>query len=119
VIRIGDLAARAGVSTRALRYYEERGLLPAARTTSGQRHYPEAAAERVRTIQHLYAAGLSSRAVAVLLPCVDAREATAESVEMLRTERDHIDRQIRDLMATRERLDEVITIATTPGTCTS
>ncbi len=39
-LRIGDVAARAGVSTRTLRYYEEVGLLaPAGRTVGGERRY--------------------------------------------------------------------------------
>ncbi|WP_310376301.1 MerR family transcriptional regulator [Catenuloplanes atrovinosus] len=118
-MRIGDLAAKTGVSTRALRYYEEQGLLPAARTGGGQRAYPEAAVERVGLIQGLFAAGLSSRSLSVLLPCVDAQEATDEAITLLRTERDRIDRQIRELVATRDRLDEVIVECTTatPGTC--
>ncbi|MFI2278110.1 MULTISPECIES: MerR family transcriptional regulator [Catenuloplanes] len=118
-MRIGDLAARTGVSTRALRYYEEQGLLPAARTGGGQRLYPEAAVDRVGLIQGLFAAGLSSRSLTVLLPCVDAREATDEAVTLLRTERDRIDRQIEELAATRDRLSEVIVACTTatPATC--
>ena len=36
-MRIGEVAERAGVSTRALRYYEEQGLLESDRTSSGQR----------------------------------------------------------------------------------
>ena len=39
-LRIGDVAARAGVSTRTLRYYDERGLLrPSGRTLGGERRY--------------------------------------------------------------------------------
>src|SRR5271167_383770 len=39
-LRIGDAAARAGVSPRTLRYYEELGLLtPSGRTTGGERRY--------------------------------------------------------------------------------
>ena len=39
-LRIGDVAARAGVSTRTLRYYEELGLLvPSGRTAGGERRY--------------------------------------------------------------------------------
>ena len=119
MIKIGDLAARCGVSTRALRYYEEQGLLPAGRTGGGQRYYPEAAVDRVGLIQQLFAAGLSSRSLTVLLPCVDAQEASEEALALLRTERDRIDRQIRDLIGTRDRLDGVIdTCATaTPATC--
>jgi len=41
-LRIGDAAARAGVSTRTLRYYEELGLLiPSDYTTGGERRYRE------------------------------------------------------------------------------
>lgn len=119
MIRIGDLAIRSGVSTRALRYYEEQELLPAARTSSGQRLYHESAVERVHLIQDLFAAGLPSRSVAVLLPCVDNQEATDEAITLLRTERERIDEQIRELLQTRERLDQVIVSATVPGACTS
>ena len=38
-MRIGDAAAAAGTTPRALRFYEENGLLPAARTAAGQRVY--------------------------------------------------------------------------------
>ena len=71
-MRIGELATKAGVSVRALRYYEEHGLLTAERSGRGQRHYAEPAVHRVQLIQHLYAAGLTSRTIADLLPCVEA-----------------------------------------------
>ena len=40
-MRIGELAERAGVSTRALRYYEEQGLISARRAHNGYRDYDE------------------------------------------------------------------------------
>ncbi|WP_306839378.1 MerR family transcriptional regulator [Catenuloplanes nepalensis] len=116
-MRIGDLAIRGGVSVRALRYYEEQGLLHASRTGSGQRHYPEAAVERVRLIQQLYAAGLSSRHIAALLPCVDANEPSEESTALMKAERDRIDRQIQELISTRDRLDAIIVSSQTPSAC--
>lgn len=39
-MRIGEVAKKAGVSVRALRYYEEQDLLPAERSSGGQRQYP-------------------------------------------------------------------------------
>ena len=113
-MRIGELAERAAVSVRALRYYEEQGLLTADRSASGQRHYAEAAVERVRLIQQLYAAGLTSRTIADLLPCVDAGVSTPQSRARLAAERDRIDAQIAELVQTRDRLDEVITLSTSP-----
>ncbi|OJF12287.1 MerR family transcriptional regulator [Couchioplanes caeruleus] len=114
-MRIGELATRAGVSVRALRYYEEQGLLAATRSASGQRHYPEPAAERVRLIQMLYSAGLSSRTIAELLPCVDAKVSTPESRSRLAAERDRIDAQIAELVRTRDKLDAVIALAADPN----
>ena len=80
-MRIGELATRTGVSVRALRYYEEQGLLVSERSPSGQRHYPDEAVDRVRLIQQLYAAGLPSRSIAELLPCVVDGRATPELLD--------------------------------------
>lgn len=107
-MRIGEVATSSGVSPRALRYYEEQGLLTAERSVSGQRHYADAVVERVRLIQRLYAAGLNSRAVGELLPCVHTGIATPAMLERLVTERERIDQQVHELIATRDRLDEVI-----------
>ncbi|MEU5099928.1 MerR family transcriptional regulator [Streptomyces sp. NPDC020996] len=107
-MRIGELARRTGVTTRALRYYEEQNLLTAGRSGSGQRHYAEDAVDRVRLIRQLYAAGLSSKAIAELTPCVIDGKATPELLQRLAAERDHLDRRIADLIHARARLDSVI-----------
>jgi MerR family transcriptional regulator, repressor of the yfmOP operon len=53
-LRIGEAAARAGVSTRTLRYYQELDLLtPAGTTAGGARRYSEADVARVQRIRHL------------------------------------------------------------------
>jgi MerR family transcriptional regulator, repressor of the yfmOP operon len=56
-LRIGEAAARVGVSCRTLRYYEELGLLrPSARTPGGARRYAEediARLEHIRELQEL------------------------------------------------------------------
>ncbi|MEV4719451.1 MerR family transcriptional regulator [Micromonospora noduli] len=113
-MRIGELATKTGVSVRALRYYEEQGLLSAARSSGGQRHYLDDAVDRVYLIQMLYAAGLSSRTILDLLPCVDAKVNTPQSRAMLSAERDRIDRQITQLRQARKRLDEVIALSESP-----
>ncbi|MET7950376.1 MerR family transcriptional regulator [Micromonospora sp. NPDC005324] len=118
-MRIGELATKTGVSVRALRYYEEQGLLASARSSGGQRHYLDDAVDRVYLIQMLYAAGLSSRTILDLLPCVDAKVNTPQSRAMLRAERDRIDQQITQLRQARTRLDEVITLSESPASgCT-
>ncbi|MFG2859132.1 MerR family transcriptional regulator [Streptomyces sioyaensis] len=112
-MRIGELAARTGVSVRALRYYEEQHLLASERSHSGQRHYADNAVDRVLLIQQLYAAGLPSRSIVELLPCVVTGEVTPELLERLSVERDRINTQIGTLADTRDRLDAVIAAATT------
>ncbi len=114
-MRIGELAVKGGVSVRALRYYEEQGLLTSIRSPRGQRRYADEAADRVRLIQNLYAAGLTSSTIAELLPCVDAKVSTPEARALLAAERDRVDRQIAQLTATRDRLDQVIAVSGTPS----
>jgi MerR family redox-sensitive transcriptional activator SoxR len=46
-MRIGELSRRTGIAPSAIRFYEERGLIPAARRVSGQRVFDE------RTLAHL------------------------------------------------------------------
>ncbi|MFE2875182.1 MerR family transcriptional regulator [Streptomyces roseus] len=106
-MRIGELATRAGVSVRSVRYYEEQGLLHSTRSASGQRHYTEDEVERVAFIQRLYAAGLSSRTIAELLPCVDApsEETSDAALTRMAQERDRLSEHIADLVRTRDALD--------------
>ena len=56
-LRIGEAAARVGVSSRTLRYYEELGLLtPSGRTPGGARRYTDddiARLEHIRELQEL------------------------------------------------------------------
>ncbi|MFC5825811.1 MerR family transcriptional regulator [Nonomuraea insulae] len=110
-MRIGELAARTGASVRALRYYEEQHLLGSERSQSGQRVYSESAVERVWLIQQLYAAGLASRSIEPLMPCVVSGEVTPELLERLRAERNRIDTKIGDMVKTRGKLDSIIDAA--------
>ncbi|SMQ74978.1 MerR family transcriptional regulator [Agreia sp. VKM Ac-1783] len=113
-MRIGEVARQAGVSTRALRYYEEQGLLGSERTPTGQRSYAESAVERVQLIQQFFTAGLPSRTIHQLLPCVDSGHATAEVFEVLETERQRITAAMADLAAARDALDRMIDMAHNP-----
>ncbi|MFJ8858117.1 MerR family transcriptional regulator [Streptomyces sp. NPDC102451] len=112
-MRIGELASLTGASVRSLRYYEEQGLLSSTRSSSGQRHYTVDQAERVGFIQRLYAAGLSSRTIIELLPCVDepSQDNSDAALGRMMQERDRLNRHITDLAATRDALDELISTA--------
>lgn len=112
-MRIGELASRTGVSVRSVRYYEEQRLLSSTRSPSGQRHYTDSEVERVVFIQQLYAAGLSSRTIAALLPCVDApsEQSADAALERMAEERDRISEHIAELLGTRAALDGLIAAA--------
>jgi DNA-binding transcriptional MerR regulator len=109
-MRIGELAARAGVSVRSVRYYEEQGLLTSTRSPSGQRLYTDDEVERVRFLQRLYGAGLSSRTISEVLPCVDSPsdQTTDEAFDRLLRERERINEPIENLLRTRDALDRLI-----------
>jgi DNA-binding transcriptional MerR regulator len=113
LIRIGEVARGAGVSVRAVRYYEQQGLLVAERSPSGQRLYRRDAISLVRFVQQMYAAGLTSRRIAELLPCFDSGHTDAEQRAMLRAERERIQAKIDDLQGALDHLDEVIAITDT------
>lgn len=59
VLTIGDLAARCGVATSALRFYEDQGLIRAERNDSGHRRYPRAVIRRVAFIVFAQKIGLA------------------------------------------------------------
>ena len=53
-LRIGEVAERAGVSTRTIRYYEQVGLLdPSSRSPGGTRRYDERDLARLLRIREL------------------------------------------------------------------
>jgi MerR family copper efflux transcriptional regulator len=67
-MRIGLLAARAGVSTSRIRFYEAQGLLPAPpRRNSGYRDYDERALEILLFINRARGLGFSLAEVAAHL----------------------------------------------------
>lgn len=108
VLKIGEVADRAGVSVRALRYYEEQGLLRTVRTSAGHRLFDETAVDRVQFFQQLYAAGLTSGNIAQLLPCIDSGHTDREQRAMLHEQRARLRDRLDDLAAAIARLDTVI-----------
>ncbi|GLY39998.1 MerR family transcriptional regulator [Amycolatopsis sp. NBRC 101858] len=110
-MRIGELAEKTGVSVRALRYYEEKGMLVPERSAGGHRTYADTGIGMVWLIQQFYAAGLSSKSIQAILPSVRAGKATPEVLDLLVAERDRIDKLARELADARERLDTIIATA--------
>ncbi|MBT2524029.1 MerR family transcriptional regulator [Streptomyces sp. ISL-99] len=76
-MRIGELARTTGTTARALRHYEQAGLIFSERASNGYRIYDEQAVVRVRNIRYLLSAGLTLDDVHVFLPCLDGDVAAA------------------------------------------
>lgn len=70
-MRIGELAERTGVPRRLLRYYEEQGLITPRRRDNGYREYGDHLVDRVLKVRGLLDAGIPTRIIADMLPCLD------------------------------------------------
>ncbi|MER5422397.1 MULTISPECIES: MerR family transcriptional regulator [Streptosporangium] len=104
-MRIGELARRAGVSTRALRYYEQQGLITARRKANGYREYGEADLKLVTEIRSLLGVGFTLEDARPFVACLRAGHASGgscpESVAVYRRKLAEIDDEIRTLLARR------------------
>lgn len=112
VLSIGELAARAGVTPEAIRYYEREGVVPTAhRTGAGRyRRYGEADVERLRFIRRARDLGFSLDEVRELLALADGDPARP-CEEVNRIARAHltaVDAKLAQLAALRAELDRVI-----------
>jgi DNA-binding transcriptional MerR regulator len=107
-MRIGELAEATGATVRAIRYYEEQGLLRPERSASGQRIYTEDAVDQVLWVRTLLRNGLPSRAIAKLRRCVSADEVTPEQRAVIYEEYARIEAEYRAIAATKDRLKSVL-----------
>jgi DNA-binding transcriptional MerR regulator len=78
-MRIGELAERAGTTTRTLRYYESLGLLPARRAENGYRRYDTGDLRLLRQIQTLQAFGFGLEETRPFVECLQAGHPTGDS----------------------------------------
>ncbi|WP_407940036.1 MerR family transcriptional regulator [Nocardiopsis coralli] len=106
------------MSVRSLRYYEEQGLLAPQRHPSGYREYRDSDVVVVERIRTLISAGLNTELIAQILHCFSEDGAgdtpvptCAEMVLDLSAARDRMNRNIRDLEASRSLLGAIIEAA--------
>ena len=106
-MRIGDLARRAGVNPKTIRFYERLGLLnPEARTATGYRLYSDVSLRQLKAIRVAKEAGLSLAEIRELFPVLAGQEARcAEVLPVLERKRREVDDQIRRLEQLRDFLD--------------
>ncbi|GAA3525938.1 MerR family transcriptional regulator [Amycolatopsis ultiminotia] len=115
-MRIGELAARAGVSTRQVRFYEAKGLITSTRLRNNYRDYDGTALGRVQQIRELLDAGLSTQVIRAVLPCLESPRdpivfegVTTETVTALECERDRLTGRIGILTRNRDAVAGYLT----------
>ena len=107
---IGELAERAGTSTRTLRYYEEHGLVEARRDANGYRRYDDAELLVVHEIRALLAAGFGLDDIRPFVACLRAGNQSGhvcpDSVVVLRRKLAEIDGYLARLTGIRAQLQD-------------
>lgn len=114
-MRIGELAEQAGISTKAIRYYEQVGILARpARTASGYRSYDQAALGRLGFVRAAQAVGLTLGEIRQVIAFRDNGQAPCQHVtDLLQRHAADLDRRIQELQQLRGELRQLATRATT------
>lgn len=115
-MRIGELARLTETSARSLRYYEREGLITPRRQDNGYRDYDDYLVDRVLQIRGLLDAGLPTRIIKQILPCLDAprtihfADATPEMISILEREGEKMARRIDCLTRNRDAIREYLAV---------
>ncbi|MGY2746091.1 heavy metal-responsive transcriptional regulator [Arthrobacter sp. UYCu723] len=120
-MRIGETAAAAGMTAKTLRFYEDRGLLPAAhRTPNGYRDYTHETVSRLEFIRRGRTAGLTLAQIGGILSVRDIGQAPCVHVkDLLAKQLRDLDTRIAELTALRATVAEFhhATAAWYPASC--
>lgn len=121
-MRIGELADRAGVSAKTVRFYESIGLMEEpVRRANGYRQYDEAALERLRFIRDAQAAGLTLAEAREIVELKARGEATCHhTTAILERHLADVERQIASLQAAQAEMAGLLERAQSldPAACT-
>ena len=106
-LTIGKLAEQAGVTIETIRYYQRKGLLiEPDKPAIGYRLYPFEAITRIRFIKRAQQCGFTLKEISELLSLDSGH--CKDVLKMAEQKRQQIDRQINDLTALRNVLDNLI-----------
>ncbi|WP_200837532.1 MerR family transcriptional regulator [Ruania rhizosphaerae] len=108
-LRVGRLAALTHTTPRMLRHYENKGLIEAERSSTGQRLFDPSVIEQVHTIRRLLGAGLSVDVIGELIECIHDTDRLEPCAVPLLVEHLHTyDGRIAKLTTTRDALQDLI-----------
>ncbi len=111
-MQISELATATGTTPRALRFYEQAGLLMAARDDRGYREYDDADLAVVQQIRSLAAVGFSLEETRPFVDCLRAGNVCGDvcsgSIASYRAKLAEIDAAIADLAASRRTIEAAL-----------
>lgn len=109
-MKVGEVAARAGVNVETLRYYERRGLLPEPdREPSGHRRYDEQTVRFLRAIKEAQGLGFTLSEIADVLRAMRRSGTPSEALRVrMAAKIDEIDSRIAGLRRMRDGLARVV-----------
>ena len=110
LLTIGELARRTGLSVSAIRFYEEKGLVSALRTSGNQRRFLRGDIRRLSFILIAQRLGLSLAEIEDAMASLPQGRTpnAADWKKISRTVRERIEAQIAALEKVREDLDGCI-----------
>ncbi len=115
MMQIGDLASRAKVTTRTIRYYEELGLIaPEERTEGGFRLYSDDQLRRLHIVQNLKGLGFDLERISAIFRLKDHANTGGDlaqaMIDCLVEQQTELDRKIECYRQMKERNHQAIEI---------
>ena len=104
---VGEMAKVLGVSASTLRYYDQEGILPfVERSSGGIRMFTDKDYEWLKVIECLKRSGLSIKEIRAFIDMAGrGDDSLSERLELFRSRRDAVRRQIDDMQATLKLLE--------------
>ena len=111
-LKIGELARRAGVTAKAIRFYERKRVLPPAkRATNGYRLYGEGAVDLLRFVRQASGLGLTLAAIRDIIAIRQGGRPPCTHVhQLLRVKASELDRKLKDLVEVQKRIRRSLSV---------
>ncbi len=108
-MKIGEVATKAGVTNRAVRYYEELNLIKSDRLSNNYREYSEEALDKVKFISRAKKLGFSIYECSSLISLFDNEKRKSFEVrEIAIRKREELKKQIKELKDLEKSLEWLI-----------
>lgn len=108
-MKIGELSEATGISSKAIRFYEETGLLPKAdREFNGYRSYSQDSVDKLQFVQRAKAAGLSLNEIKRVMQIrSDGKAPCVHVSKLLRRHLQRIEEQLDRLAEAKSDLEKL------------